>query len=145
MLGEHQGMLTSLPVPSLGRLLSLCSCHTPGGLIWRATSCFQGRGQAPGQEDARWKEEGLCQQPCTPEPGPAGKALSLQEVKTCPCVYFCWLPHCIITCQHVRCGFICALKTASSGRMQTLYSTLENVPPAQKQPLQIVHPFNKCI
>lgn len=63
--------------------------------------------------------------------GPVGKAPRLQEVKTCPCVYFCWLQQCIIICQHVRCGFICALKIASSGRMQTLYSTLENVPAAQ--------------
>lgn len=67
----------------------------------------------------------------TPEPDLAGERLcDCKRLKLCPCVYFSWLPHCIITCQHFRWGFICALKIAWGGRMQTLCSMLENVPPA---------------
>lgn len=67
----------------------------------------------------------------TPEPDSAGERLcDCKRLKLCPCVYFSWLPHCIITCQHFRWGFICALKIAWGGRMQTLCSMLENVPPA---------------
>lgn len=74
---------------------------------------------------------GVCCWSFTPEPASAGERLSdCKRLKLCPCVYFSWLPHCIITCQHFRWGFICALKIAWGGRMQTLCSMLENVPPA---------------
>lgn len=74
---------------------------------------------------------GVCCWSFTPEPASAGERLrACKRLKLCPCVYFSWLPRCIITCQHFRWGFICALKIAWGGRMQTLCSMLENVPPA---------------
>lgn len=143
MLGEVPRVaILPLSVPSLGRLLSPASRHTLGSPMGEEPPCLQGenkfqdRKTHPGRQGFPSSHVHL---------SPAGRVLGLQEVKTCPCVYFCWLPRCIITCQHIRCGFICVLKIASSGRVQTLYSTLENMPPAQKQPLQIFHPFNKCI
>ena len=143
MLGEHHvGPISLRPLPWLSPVpLLMAHSREPEGR--RAAFRWQ-RQDVSGTGRCALKPR-LCQQSCAPEPGPAGKARRLQEVKTCPCVYFCWLPHCIIICQHVRCGFICALKTARSGWMQTLYSTLGNAPAAEKRPLQIFHPFNKCI
>lgn len=82
-----------------------------------------------GQEDAPWKTR-LSQQSRPPEP--SGRVLGLQRLKLAHCVYFCWLPRCIITCQHIRCGLICVLKIASATGADGS-GKLENMPPAQKQ------------
>lgn len=72
VLGEHHGLLIFLSVPSVG-LLPPCSCHSADGLVGETASCFQG--QAPGQEDTQWEEKLRQPSACTPELGPAGRAL----------------------------------------------------------------------
>lgn len=72
VLGEHHGLPIFLSVPSVGHLPS-CSCHGVDGLVGEAASCFQE--QAPGQEDAHREEKLRQPSACTPELGPAGRAL----------------------------------------------------------------------
>lgn len=65
--GGHHVWPVFLFVPSLGRLLCLCSGHTPDNLMG-------GQPVSRDRKMPRWKPS-LCQQSRTPEPGPAGKAL----------------------------------------------------------------------
>lgn len=51
MLGEPHVGLIFLSVPSLGRLLSLCSCHTPDGLMGE---------QSPVSQDGTGSRMGRC-------------------------------------------------------------------------------------
>lgn len=123
-LGKYPRVaILPLLVPSLGRLLSPASHHTLGSPMGRPPTgeSIPGRGRRT-LEDKGFPSSHV-------HLSPAGGCWDCKRLKL-PCVYFCWLPRCIITCQHIRCGLICVLKIASSGQVQTLYSTLENMPPA---------------
>lgn len=132
----------SRPLPRLSPV-PFAEAHTPDGLTGGG-SPFAGLAGSGARRCVR-KESLPCQRPGhlsgAPRRGECLLARGLQEVKTCPCVYFRWRPRRIIICQHVRCGFICALKTARSGRMQTLHGALENVPAAPSTASPSISPF----
>lgn len=80
-VGEHHMLPVFLSVPSLGRLPSLCSRHTPSSLS-------PGTGRAPGQEDASLEARPLPASPVHLSRAQQGKLCDYKRLKLAPVFTF---------------------------------------------------------